>query len=66
MKGISKEIEGLYYLPTQFLFQQEGLEDAKIFMRKTTDDSKGILWHNRMGHLSIKVLKQLSLIKTEC
>lgn len=64
MKGIGKEIGGLYYFSSQFSSGESSNGDNKVLMTKTRD-TDCMLWHNSMGHPSIKVLKLLALVNTE-
>ncbi|XP_015159917.1 uncharacterized protein [Solanum tuberosum] len=58
VKGIGKEIEGLCFFPRQFssIQKQTDVGETKALMTHS-DNSQCIVWHNRLGHPSIKVLR---------
>lgn len=66
VNGIGKEMECLYYFPSQFYTKSvDDVTDNNKLLITKIDGSSSMLWHNRMGHSSYKVLKQLSLINRD-
>lgn len=64
MKGISKEVDGLYYFSNHFSHDGPDNVGDKVMITKT-GGTNGMVWHNRLGHPSVKVLRQLSLVEKE-
>ncbi|XP_015162188.1 uncharacterized protein [Solanum tuberosum] len=60
VKGIGRELDGLYYFPSQ-LPHGGGKNDETLLMTQSEVLMNKMLWHNRMGHPSAKVLSQLPL-----
>lgn len=59
MKGIGKEINGLYYLPAGL--QSEDSQNKQVVLMSQSSIADKLLWHNRLGHPSVKALQQLSI-----
>ena len=62
VKGIGKERNVLYYLPSQ-IPKRDAHDEQNTLISSMVFNSEGLKWHNRLGHPSMKVLKSLSLIK---
>ncbi|XP_049386222.1 uncharacterized protein LOC125850410 [Solanum stenotomum] len=64
VKGIGKEVDGLYYFSNHFSHDGPDNVGDKVMMTKT-GGTNGMVWHNRLGYPFVKVLKQLSLVEKE-
>lgn len=64
VRGIGREVEGLYYFPNEFSCTTRDTDNVKMMMTQVAD-SDCMLWHKRMGHPSLNVLRQLSLVDSQ-
>ena len=63
VKGIGKERNGLYYLPSQ-IPERDAHDEQNALISNMVFNSEGFKWHSRLGNPSMKMLKSLSLIKS--
>lgn len=64
MKGIGKEVDGLYYLSSQKLHGEEKNNEMIMMTHNNENLNNTLLWHNMLGHPSARVLQQFCLTST--